>query len=268
MNDELDPNAAHELIKNFCAEANAELDVRWSRWKIDYAQLEVHEVLGALLARQVTLATSLAQSPSLWNWSMAPVILRPMAEVYLNLKWICEDPLNRARAFIGYGLGQMKLRVEQIKALPVESDKERSQSVEESLKSMQDWINSQLYDFLVEVNLGKWAENQRDMAKEVGELEFYNHCYTPYSAGVHSMWHHVGVHNVRRCANPLHRFHMVPRVPNLGADVHFLLLAAKYLHMAFELFDCKTGVKSEVPPAFAGVIDRIRAIGSAKAQGS
>lgn len=266
MNDELHPNAAHELITNFCTDANAELDARWAKWKIDYAQLEVHEVVGALLARQVTLATSLAQSPSLWNWGMAPVILRPMTEVYLNLKWIYEDPLNRSRAFIAYGLGQMKLRVEQLKALPIENDKERLKSVEESVKPMQDWIDSQLYSFLVEVNLGKWAENQRDMAEQVDELEFYNHCYTPYSAGVHSMWHHVGVHNVRQCANPLHRFHRVPHVPNLGADAYFLLLAAKYLQMVFELFDSKTSVKTEVPPAFRGVIDRIRAVGSSKAE--
>lgn len=268
MSENLDPKIAHELITKFCAEAKAELNARWANWRIDYSQSEVHEVVGALLARQVTLAASLAQSPCLWNWSMAPTILRPMTEVYLNLKWIFEDPLNRSCAFIAYGLGQMKLRLEQLKAIPVGNDEQRSNSVEESIKSAQDWIDSQLYSSLVEVNLGKWAENQRDMAQEVNELEFYNHCYTPYSAGVHSMWHHVGVYNVRRCKNPLHRFHKVPNVPDLGADVYFVLLAAKYQHMAFELFDVKTGVKSDVPSALRGVIERIHAIGSSEQERS
>jgi hypothetical protein len=86
MRNDLDPDAAHELITKFCTEARAELDARWTQWKIDYAQLELHEVIGALVARQVTLATSFAQSPSLWNWSMAPVVLRPMTEVYLTSK--------------------------------------------------------------------------------------------------------------------------------------------------------------------------------------
>jgi hypothetical protein len=261
MSDELTPDAAHELITSFCRDARAELEDRWVKWKIDYAQPEVHEVVGALLARQVTLAVSLAESPAFWNWGMAPVIFRPMTEVYLNLKWIFEKPVDRSRAFIAYGLGQMKLRVEQLKALPAETDARRSQSIEESLESMQRWIDSQLYGFLVEVNLGKWAENQREMAQDVDELEFYNHCYTPYSAGVHSMWHHVGTHNLRQCTNPLHRYHKVPHVPKSGMDVYFLLLAAKYLNMVFELFDEKTKVKSNASSALKGVIERIKAIG-------
>jgi Family of unknown function (DUF5677) len=264
MSEELEPDVAHELITKFCDEAKAELNARWTNWKLDYSQVEVHEVVGALLARQVTLATSLARSPSLWNWSMAPNILRPMTEVYLNLKWIFADPPNRSCAFIAYGLGQMKLRLEQLKAISAGNDEKPPNSVEESLESMQTWIDSQLYSSLVEVNLGKWAENQRHMAEEVDEIEFYNHCYAPYSAGVHSMWHHVGVHNVKKCTNPLHRFHKIPNVPDLGSDVYFVVLAAKYQHMVFELFDFKTNVKSGVPSAFQNLIERISKIRSSK----
>jgi hypothetical protein len=69
------------------------------------------------------------------------------------------------------------------------------------------------------------------MADEVGEIEFYNHCYTPYSAGVHSMWHHIGIYNLKGCQNPLHKFHKVPHVPEFDGDAHFLVLAGKYLQM-------------------------------------
>lgn len=267
MNDELCPEAAHELITTFCTDAKAELENRWKHWRLDYAQLEVHEVVGALLARQVTLATSLAKSPSLWNWSMAPVVLRPMTEVYLNLAWILKDPSNRSSAFIGYGLGQMKLLIEHRKAARADEDEPHSQFLESAVKAMEAWVDSQLYSCLVEVNLGNWAENQREMAREVDELEFYNHCYTANSAGVHSMWHHVGMFNMRQCTNPLHRFHHVPHVPDLGADVFFVLLAAKYLNMVFELFDKTTGVKADAASALENLIKSIRAFGASSAEG-
>ncbi|MGB8367769.1 MAG: DUF5677 domain-containing protein [Limisphaerales bacterium] len=263
MDTPLETKAAYKLIKRFCSEANAELDERWKSWKIDHSQIELHEVVGALMARQVTLAICLTESPTLWNWDIAPLFLRPMTEVYLNLAWIFEKPLERSRAFIDYGLGQMKLRIEHLKSLPPQSDASMQKFIEESLKSMERWVNSQRYSCYVEVNLSKWAENQRKMADDVGEIDFYNHCYTPYSAGVHSMWHHVGSYNLRQCTNPLHKFHKVPQVPRLGADAHFLFLAGKYLNMVFDLFDEKIGTKCQSPSAFKNVCKGIRDASSA-----
>lgn len=263
MDKPLEPKAAYKLIKRFCSEANAEVDERWKNWKIDHAQLAFHEVVGALMARQVTLATCLAESPTIWNWSVAPLFLRPMSEVYLNMAWIFEKPMERSGAFANYGLGQMKLRAEHLRAALSSSAAEDRPQLEESLKAMEQWIDGQHYGCFVEVNIGKWADNQRQMADDVGEIEFYNHCFTPYSAGVHSMWHHVGVYNLRRCSNPLHNFHKVPHVPRLDADAHFLCLAAKYLHMVFRLFDEKTGVKCQSPSAFKNVCEGIRDVYSA-----
>jgi hypothetical protein len=79
----------------------------------------------------------------------------------------------------------------------------------------------------------------------------------PYSAGVHSMWHHVGIYNLKRCKNPLHKLHKVPVVPQFDADAHFLILAGKYLQMVFDLFDEKTGVKIKKPSAFQMLCDAI-----------
>ena len=258
MNQQIDTKAGLKLIENFVRKAETELDQRWTSWKIDFNQLEVHEVVGALVARQVTLAKYLACNPSLWNWDIAPLFLRPMTEVYLNLVWIFANPSERTRTFILHGLGQMKLRVEHRKAAHESMPAEQAQIFAASIKSTERWIDSQQYGFLTEVNLGNWAElNQREMAKEVGELEFYNYCYTPYSAGVHSMWHHVGIYNLKRCKNPLHKLHKVPVVPQFDADAHFLILAGKYLQMVFDLFDEKTGVKIKKPSAFQMLCDAI-----------
>ena len=142
-----------------------------------------------------------------------------------------------------------------------EVNKERAAALIELLER---WINSQQYGFLTDVNLGSWAEiNQRKMAEEVGETNFYNYCYTSYSAGVHSMWHHIGVYNLEQCMNPLHRYHKVPVVLELGADVQILLLAGKYLQMVFDLFDTNTETKTKSSSAFQMLQQRLREFSTA-----
>jgi hypothetical protein len=258
MNKSIDDKAGREIIKSFVQNIEAELNERWANWKIEFKQLEVHEVVGALVARQVTLAKYLACNPSLWNWDVAPLFLRPMTEVYLNLAWIFANPSERARAFIIYGLGQMKLRAEHRKAALETMSAEQAKVFAPAIESAERWINSQQYGFLTEVNLGSWADlSQRNMAEEVGEVGFYNHCYTPYSAGVHSMWHHIGIYNLKQCQNPLHKFHKVPCVPQFDGDAHFLILAGKYLQMVFDLFDEKTGVKMSGLSAFQILCDKL-----------
>ena len=258
MTKSIKPEDIKKLRDQFCSDAKIELNVRWKSWKLDYSQIEFHEVIAALLARQVTLATSLANSPTLWNWDMAPLVLRPMTEVYLNLAWIFAKPLERSQAFIKYGLGQMKLRAAHLKENTDELSTEQKAELESKARSLEEWVDSQRYTFLLDVNLGKWAENQRKMADDVDELDFYIHCYTPYSAGVHSMWHHVGIYNLRTCTNPLHRFHKVPCVRKAQADAHFLFLSGKYLNMALKLFDEKTGIKCECPSAFEKLCTGLR----------
>jgi hypothetical protein len=174
------PELINDIVAKFVREIETEFTERCANWKLDFSHLELHEVVGALVARQVTLAKHLAQNPSLWNWDLAPLFLRPMTEVYLNLAWIFANPDESARAFILHGLGQAKLRVEHQKlTLEKASDanKERAAALIESLER---WIDSQQYGFLTEVNVGSWAEmNQRKMAEQVGEISFYNYCYTP-----------------------------------------------------------------------------------------
>ena len=261
MESVLDPKAVVEVADAFVRDIETECRERLTRWKTDFARLELHEVVGALVVRQVILAKHLAQSASLWNWDVAPLFMRPMTEVYLNLAWILADPDARAHAFVLHGLGQAKLRVEHLKTAQENASEENKRRAAETIDELERWIDSQQYRFLTDVNLGNWSEtNLRKMAEEVGELSFYNYCYAPYSAGVHSMWHHIGIYNLEQCMNPLHRFHRVPAIAELGADVHFLYLAGKYLRMVFQVFDRFTGLKVESPSAFGALLTRLAAL--------
>jgi hypothetical protein len=57
-NPHVDPVA--RLIDRFIGRAREEFELRIAQWPTDLARQEVHEVVGALLARQVTLASELA----------------------------------------------------------------------------------------------------------------------------------------------------------------------------------------------------------------
>ena len=97
------------ILQKYVQEVEKELNTRWESWSIDLSQAEKHEVIGALLARIVTLATELAVSTQIWNEHIAPVLLRTMVDAYITLAWIFNDPLERSRKFLSYGLGQAKL---------------------------------------------------------------------------------------------------------------------------------------------------------------
>ena len=56
-------------------------------------------------------------------------------------------------------------------------------------------------------------QNMRDFFVEENGKHFYDFVYTPFSAAVHNMWHHVARYNLTYCDNPLHRYHRIPIDP-------------------------------------------------------
>lgn len=247
------------VVEAFQANARAELDARWNEWPLDLSRTHVHEVIGGLLARQVSLAGNFASAPSIWNPHVAPVLLRAMADVVITAAWILEEPDERAKRYIYYGLGQMKIEMERRKAKLdlVDPNPVSLRTVEAS----EEWIEQQRWPFLVEVNLGSWTDvSVREMALKTGLIDFYNDVYQEFSAATHSTWHHVGLLNVEQCQSPLHRYHRVPVDPPILPDIRFLLLAGEYLAKLFEIFDAKCDVRTDVPSAFEALWSDVDAL--------
>lgn len=249
------------IIDTYIGMVKAELRERVKAWPLDLAQYEMHEAVGALLARQVTLAVQLAAAPPIWNPHLAPLILRSMTDTYISLGWILCDPVDRAQKFILYGLGQEKLEIEHLKA---RAEAEGWKPEDDPLiKSKEEWLNEQRYEFLTEVNVGSWSGiDTRKMAEEAGLLDVYRFDYQPSSAAMHSQWHHIGRFNLVTCPNPLHKLHKIPVAPELGSDITYLVRAAEYVQKAFTLFDNKFGVKVGV----ASALDTLSAFLDAEGQ--
>lgn len=224
------------LIEHYYGNVDRELAARLEAWPPDFAQLHVHEVIGGLLARQATLAKDVARAPALWTGHSAPILLRAMADAYINIAWLLLDPVERCRKFILFGLGQAKLELEHRRA----QIGARNPTPEETamLEAGQRWIDGQRIGWLLDVDLGKWSSlSVRQMAEEAGCIDFYNYVYTPFSACSHSMWHHVARYDLVTCENPLHRHHRRPVSEAAPPDVGYLILAAKYWGKTLDAFD-------------------------------
>lgn len=240
-----------KILKSFVVTAQAELDEYWSSTPLDLTATGKFEVLGGLLARQLSLARSMAQAPSTWTAHAAPVLLRPMIDLFINLSWIIASPDSRSKEYINYGLGQEKLFMEHVRA--------RAETIEnagEHIAEFEDWINAQRYTFLTEVNLGSWTGGTtRDQAIETDLKDLYDMAYTPFSWASHSTWNHVAKNNLAQCPNPLHKFHRVPSDPSLPPDPHYVWLAAKYLERAFEVYCDHFALERLDPTAFSVLTD-------------
>ena len=178
-------DAVSEIMDRYCVMVETALHDRWSKLQVDLYEGAIHEVVGALLARQATLTIQLARSPGTWNGHVAPLFLRAMVDAHVSLAWVLRDPAARAKQFILYGLGQEKLIIEHLKQAQFDA-REPDEYLDEVIEARQGWLNGQRRDFLTEVNVGSWSgHSTREMADEAGCSGLYRYAYLPFSGVVH-----------------------------------------------------------------------------------
>ena len=220
----------------------------WGLVECEYDNLESYSVIGGLLSRQVTLSMEMSKSPSVLNGHSAPLFLRAMTDLHIALAWIMKDLHERSKLYILHGLGDEKLLLEHYKKEMEDSD---DCSMNDELKSVVDiksnWINSQRRDFLVEVNLGHWAQlDYRKMSQDAGCEGIYKFAYKPFSQSAHNMWPHVSRFNCKTCDNPLHKYLLVPELLDAPLDLDYLYRSCKYVHMAYMLFVDKFNIDADM----------------------
>lgn len=237
------------FIKGYCANVSDGFNARWKTYTPEIYDNEISETIGGLAARQSTLAIEIARNPGIWNGHIAPLILRCMTDAHITLAWILGKPKERSREYVRYGLGQEKLFLEYLKN---ESDSIPEGEFEEQIAGMiearESWMNSQLLEWAIEVNVGSWSGTSvREMASASGCESLYKFAYVPFSGAAHNMWQHVGVYNVVPCANPLHKNHRIPLICEGRGDWDFLYRSSKYVSRTFDLLDQKLGLSTKVP---------------------
>jgi hypothetical protein len=257
---ELEPDTPEDeiqnIITNYRNKAKSELLDRIKIWGFDLNNIEKFEVVGAILARQTTLAIELASAPTTWTPHIAPLILRAMADMHITLVWILKDPSTRAKRFVDDGLGAVKLEIAHRKS-ENKSDSSDFESKQKMIEYLQMWVDSQRLDQFIEINLGSWSGiNTRKMAEESDCLDFYNFVYQPFSSATHSNWWHVSDKNSTYCLNPAHRHHRIATIIPTRPDFHWLYLAAKYLEKSFSAFDSIENIESKAEKSIS-VIEKV-----------
>ena len=218
-----------------------DLHSRFGEWSLDLTDIPLHEVVGALLARQVTLAVHLCRAPAIWNGHLAPVVLRTMVDLHISLAWILDDPDDRSKKFIAYGLGQEKLNLEH-RRRQLENDG-YDPNADPVILARAAWLDTQRFSFLTEIDLANWSGlTVRQMAKQANCLDLYRYAYQPFSSATHSMWQHVARYNLAPCSSPLHRHHGLPCMPEVSPDTDYVYRAAKYVEKSFRLFERSFGL--------------------------
>lgn len=228
-----------QVISDYVDLARKSFQQRIDEWNvdIDIFDKEVNEVLGGLLARQLSLATNIARNPHGWNVHLLPALLRCMAEVYINFCWIVLDKPQRCRQFIEYGLGQEKLAIAHYRE-SLSQEAEHDPDAEQFVRMREMLLENEKASFMVPVNLGAWSEKSvRAIAIEAGEKQFYDLVFVQFSASVHSTWQHIWQTNLLPCTNPLHMGHRNPFDPDVPIDPKLFSVSAKYLCKLFAKFD-------------------------------
>jgi hypothetical protein len=226
----------NQLLTTLIEDLEQEVPKRWNAIDIKMEQKEVYEVLFGQLARQITLTMQFATNQNCWTDDLAPIILRCLADNYINFSWIAKEPSSRSKKFILYGLGQEKLALEHRKKQILEDGGNPEEDL--MIKYGEAWINSQRYTFLTEVNVGSWSGiSTRQMAEESDCMDFYNFVYAPFSTAAHNMWGHIARYNLIQSDNPLHKFLRHPTLGEFAIDIYNIRLAVKYTDKFIRKFD-------------------------------
>lgn len=204
----------------------------------DTNNLEVKSVIGGLLSRQISLCIQMIRSPNILNGHAAPLFLRAMTDLEIALSWILIDVEERVKKYVLYGLGEEKLIVEHYKKELEDNkgDDDYQNEVRKIIEYKEDWIRSQKPEYLVEINLGNWAQlDYRKMAQEAGKESLYKFPYKIFSQSAHNMWNCISIYNAENCVNPLHRYHVVPALKEAPIDIDYLYRAFKYVDQVYQV---------------------------------
>jgi len=178
--------------------------------KLDLYDLDRDEVLFGLTSRQFRLFSAIASDPQLWTPDLGFMLHRVMADTLIVISWLVhKGDLSLYQRFKRHSVGKQKL----YKLHLAEIGEQTGLDTEELEESLAERINEELWEELLPIELGAVFEgtNSRKMAKEVGLEHLYNLVYSPASAELHGEWTSLKEYHLQRCANPLHRFHWLPR---------------------------------------------------------
>ena len=213
--------------------------------ELDLYSPDRDDVLFGLVSRQFRLFSVLAEDVRLWSPDVGLMFHRIMADGLIILSYLVQanDPALFMR-FKRYSLGKQKL----YKSHLADYSERTGLDTTEMEEHLADRINAEISEEFVTIELGGVFEgtNPRKMAALVGLEDLYRLVYSPTSGELHGEWASLKKHNLTVCANPLHRYHRLPRLTTPGLVwTGSILGAASILANTIESWLRAYGLESE-----------------------
>lgn len=218
---------------------------------------ERHEVLTGLTAHGLRVAAAVAVHPGLWIGEFSAGLLRVIAEILIVLAWLKTLPQNDTEIYLRFkefGRGRLKLL-----KLHIENRADDSESDETLLRLIDQLdaeVNEEVMEEFQDISIeGTFAGvDLRKMAQQAGADWVYKLSYAPMSSVTHSEWPILARYAMRRCVNPLHRFHRIPR-PDMTPSL-MPVGGRTAVFLAGQLLDAYRVLITPAVPAQRGAGDR------------
>lgn len=206
-----------------------------------------YEVLTGIVGFALRSVYAASRTPTLWSGEHGSPMLRSVVEALILLRWLVRhDQPEIYERFKDYSRGHLKLQKLHLEEY-LDSLDNPPQGLEEHCEYLDALVNQDIWEEFQEIRLqGTFSGiDVRKMAIEVGmELE-YKLLFAPLSSTAHGEWAALDQYALLRCANPLHRWHRVPRSElNTSIDPGIIESA---LGLAATLFDEYSAAVSSRP---------------------
>jgi hypothetical protein len=176
-----------------------------------------NEVHGGLVTRASQWVVSALRSPHTWNGDQGSQVTRLLAETFIYLTWMDQDP-QRYVAYQEYGTGRAKLSAAHLDNLLAEMPQAPAFITEGAERLRQHGGSHEAIDTtVVSVESTFAGISLRLMAEQVQLMELYNLVYQPTSGVLHGEWWSVQENSTERCMNLLHMGHRVPSYEGVPA---------------------------------------------------
>ena len=235
----------HMKTKKVMLTLRKEVVYVWGDREKDIEMNLKYEVLTGLLMYQYHLTHFVIYTKKSWSPEIAGFFIRSMTEVLINLRWLIENGTDDDfKSFRDYGLGkeaQFTNRVQRMKEDIEEKGGIFPNHFEETLGDSIRNTESQQYMNITNVSLSNWRPQNtslRGRAEQIDKecLEMYNAFFERQSSLVHGQWNSLSEYFLRRCENPLHNLHFIPKFDRIQPTVHMLGIIISLMVRSFNFW--------------------------------
>lgn len=230
------------------------LETQQEKIDLDTYSREKDEVVNGLFFRIFRFYHSFLIDFHFWASDVAEIMYRTILESLIYLEFLAnEDNEELYKEFVKYGIGQEKL----FKAhLATMIDEKKIKSTPEIVNYVNSSSDDEFWDELVSIKLTNF-DNIKKLADRTYLKYDYPLHYQPYSITEHGQWPALKRYYLKRCKNPLHRYHFIgnAHLPNL--DLSFLVSITNLFYAAYSTWIKIYGLPDEAKSILEAYADNI-----------